>query len=287
MLSQESARRVSPWWVLAIVCLPVFIGALDLTIISAVLPEVIVSLRLPANEYLDQASWAVTGYLLAYAISMTFTGRLSDLFGRRVVYVVCLIIFMIGSYLVTAYDGDLLNSSVARFYNTVLGERPPRLEVRHLYLVIVGRVIQAFGAGAMVPVTIALVGDLFPPERRARPLGVVGAIDTVGWVLGHLYGGVMVRLFGLHGDAIVDWFKGFGLSISNPSWETLFILNIPISILALLGAWWVLRWVQTPRRTGRFDIWGTLLITLALIGLSLGLGTSPEAAATASSFEDL
>ncbi|MBN2304379.1 MAG: MFS transporter, partial [Anaerolineae bacterium] len=108
-----SHKRESAWFILAIVCLPVFIGALDLTIISAVLPEVIVSLELPVKEYLDQASWAVNGYLLAYAISMTFAGRLSDLFGRRAIYIGCLVIFMIGSYLVTAYDNPTLNSWIA------------------------------------------------------------------------------------------------------------------------------------------------------------------------------
>ncbi len=286
-MSARPAAQRAPWLVLAIVSLPVFIGALDLTIISAVLPEVIVSLDLPVKEYLDHASWAVSGYLLAYAISMTFAGRLSDLFGRRAVYVTCLLIFMAGSYLVTTYDSPALNSAVARFYRQVLDEPPPRLEERYLNLVIFGRVVQAFGAGAMVPVTIALAGDLFPPERRARPLGVVGAVDTLGWVLGHLYGGVMVHLFGQHGDAIVDAFAGLGVSVAKPSWETLFLLNIPVSALALAGAWWALRGIHRPRRAGRFDLLGTLFLTLALIGLSLGLGANPETASSAESFEDL
>ncbi len=286
-MTRSSSSSASPWFVLAIVSLPVFIGALDLTIISAVLPEVIVSLDLPVKEYLDQASWAVNGYLLAYAISMTFTGRLSDLFGRRSIYIACLIIFMIGSYFVTAYDNATINSWIARFYRQVLDQPPPRLEERHLYLVIAGRVVQALGAGAMVPVTIALVGDLFPPEKRARPLGVVGAIDTMGWVLGHLYGGVMVRFFGQYGGSIVETLESIGLAVSMPSWETLFILNIPISVLAAAGAWWVLRDIQQPHDNGRFDVLGTVLITLALIGLNLGLGTSPETAGSATSFEDL
>ncbi|MBN2306069.1 MAG: MFS transporter, partial [Anaerolineae bacterium] len=171
----------------------------------------------------------------------------------------------------------------------VLNQHPPRLEERHLYLVIAGRIVQALGAGAMVPVTIALAGDLFPPQRRAKPLGVIGAVDTLGWVLGHLYGGVMVRFFGDYGDRIVDALGNLGLAVGMPSWETLFILNIPITLLALAGAWWVLRDVEAARerRVGRFDILGTLFITLALIGLNLGLGTSPESAGTASSFEDL
>ncbi|HML20440.1 MAG TPA: MFS transporter [Aggregatilinea sp.] len=286
-ISRSSNRQLSPWWILAIVSLPVFIGALDLTIISAVLPEVIVSLKLPVKDYLDQASWAVNGYLLAYALSMTFTGRLSDLIGRRAVYIVCLILFMIGSYLVTAYDSTFLNSLIARFYNSVLGMRPPRLEERHLYLVIAARIVQALGAGAMVPITIALVGDLFPRGERARPLGVVGAVDTVGWGLGHLYGGVMVRFFGLHGDSIVNAFDSLGISVSHPSWETLFILNIPISVIGLFGAWWALRSVAGPRATGRFDIIGTLLFSASLIALNLGLGASPEAAMGAGNINEL
>ena len=282
-----ATRGHSPWLILLIVCLPVFIGALDLTIISAVLPEVILSLNLPVKEYLDQASWAVSGYLLAYAISMTFTGRLSDLIGRRAVYIACLIVFMLGSYLVTAYDSALVNGWIARFYNVVLGQRPPRLEERHLYLVITGRIIQALGAGAMVPVTLALVGDMFPPARRAKPLGLVGAVDTLGWVLGHLYGGVMVRFFGQNGDRLVEAAQQIGLSIGKPSWETLFILNIPISLVALVAAWWVLKSVPQQRTVGRFDLLGTLLIALALIGLNVGLGTSPEAATSATSLEEL
>ena len=285
--SETESQTHSPWLILLIVSLPVFIGALDLTIISAVLPEVILSLNLPIKEYLDQASWAVSGYLLAYAISMTFTGRLSDLVGRRTVYITCLVIFMVGSYLVTSYDSTLLNGWIARFYNQVLGERPPRLEERHLYLVIFGRVVQAFGAGAMVPVTLALVGDMFPAAKRAKPLGVIGAVDTLGWVLGHLYGGVMVRTFGYYGDRIVEAARDIGLRISPPNWETLFLLNIPISLIALIGAWWVLKGVPQRRTTGRFDYVGTLLIALALVGLNVGLGTSPEAAVTATDFNEL
>jgi MFS family permease len=282
------------WGVLAIVCLPVFIGALDLTIISAVLPDVIISLNLTVKEHLDQASWAVNGYLLAYAISMTFAGRLSDLFGRRVVYSACLLIFMLGSYLVTAYDSALINSWINRFHNIVLHERPPstgstELRQRYLNLIIVGRVVQALGAGAMVPVTLALVGDLFPPGQRGKPLGLVGAVDTLGWVLGHLYGGVMVRLFGKYGEQMVDAAAGVGLRIAVPSWETLFILNVPVSLLALGGAWWALRHVPRPyaARQKRFDWGGALFIMLALIGLNLGLGTSPEAASTTESLDEL
>ena len=70
------------WAILALVSLPVFIGALDLTIISAVLPSVVLDLEIPLETSLDDAAWAVSGYLMAYAITMSFMGRVSDLIGR-------------------------------------------------------------------------------------------------------------------------------------------------------------------------------------------------------------
>ncbi len=135
--------------------------------------------------------------------------------------------------------------------------------------------------------TIALVGDMFPAGQRARPLGVVGAVDTLGWVLGHLYGGVMVRLFGEYGDSVVRAFQHVGLTVAKPSWETLFILNVPIGLVALALAWWALEKVQTERATGGFDWLGTLFITLALVGLNLGLGSSPESALTSGDIDQL
>jgi MFS family permease len=186
------ALPVNPWAVLALICVPVFIGSLDLTIVSAFLPEIVIGLGLPLQTSLDDAAWVVSGYLLAYAVSMTFMGRISDLLGRRWVYVACLLIFIVGSILVaTAHEWptEMIYTLLRR-----MGERPERESVT-LMAVIFGRVVQALGAGALVPVSLALVGDLFPAARRAKPLGVIGAVDTIGWVLGHLYGGVLVNFF--------------------------------------------------------------------------------------------
>src|SRR6187399_1576888 len=99
-----SRARQYPGLILALVCLPVFIGALDLTIVSAVLPEVIRSLTVEIQK-LDIAGWVVTGYFVSYALSMTFMGKVSDLSGRRVVYLVSLSIFFAGSWLVAASPG--------------------------------------------------------------------------------------------------------------------------------------------------------------------------------------
>ena len=215
--------------VITLVCLPVFIGALDLTVVSAVLPQVMVDLEIPLQTELNDASWMVSGYLLAYTVTMSFMGRVSDLYGRRRVYLICLLVFTLGSAMVA------------------LAETLPWL--------IAGRVVQAIGGGAMVPVSMALVGDLYPPGRRAGPLGLIGAVDTVGWVVGHLYGGIMVRLF---------------------DWRLIFWINIPISIIALGLIWWALRDVPQSYSAGRLDWPGAALIALSLTALNIGLSAGGE-----------
>jgi MFS family permease len=144
-------------------------------------------------------------------------------------------------------------SRVARF----ISEGRPDRSLMALYALIFGRVVQAFGAGALVPVSMALAADLFPPERRALPLGVIGAVDTAGWVLGHVYGGIMVQFF---------------------PWPYLFWINLPLIGLAFGLTAWALRGLQAPRAEGGVDWIGAALVTLALVGLNLGLGASETAA---------
>ena len=236
-----------PRLILALVCLPVFIGALDLTIVSAVLPDVIRSMSIEIQR-LDLAGWVVTGYFIAYAVSMTFMGRVSDLAGRRLVYLLCLAIFFIGSWLVAASPGW-----PARLISSLMPATSDA-DLAPLYALIAGRVVQAFGAGAMVPVSMALVADLFPAEKRALPLGVVGAIDTAGWVLGHLYGGIMVQFV---------------------SWPFLFWINLPIVFVMFWITWWGLAGLPRPAVKGSIDWIGVTLLGAALTLLNVGLG-APE-----------
>src|SRR5262245_34831473 len=247
-----SRAQQYPRLILALVCLPVFVGALDLTIVSAVLPEVIRSMTIEIQS-LDVAGWVVTGYFVSYAISMTFMGKVSDIAGRRLVYLVCLAIFFVGSWWVAASPG--WPTQIALRVMAITHD-PSNASFASLYALIVGRVIQAFGAGAMVPVSMALVADLFPPEKRALPLGVVGAVDTAGWVLGHLYGGIMVQFM---------------------SWPYLFWINLPIVAVIFVVTWWGLAGLPRTEMKGRIDWIGVTLLGTALILLNVGLG-SPEIA---------
>ncbi|MFV9505711.1 MAG: MFS transporter [Oscillochloridaceae bacterium umkhey_bin13] len=231
---QVQAPAVDPRLTLALVALAIFVGAVDLTIVTAVLPHIMLDMRVSLDTELNRAAWVVSGYLLAYTVSMTFMGRFSDLFGRRRVYLISLVVFLIGSVQVAT---------------------APNLE-----LLVFGRVVQALGAGAMVPVSMALVSDIFPPGARAAALGFIGAVDTAGWMVGHLYGGVLMRAF--------------------DDWRLLFWINLPIGIVALLLTWWALRDLPQHRAAGRFDWPGAILISAALTALNVGLAAGAELGAT-------
>lgn len=219
-----------PYLVLSIICIAVFVGSVDLTIVSAVLPRIVIDLGVSLDTELHRAAWVVSGYLLAYTISMAVMGRLSDIWGRKWLYSACLVIFLIGS-------------GMAAIASTIDG-------------VISGRVVQAFGAGALVPITMALVGDLFPVGERAPAFGLVAGIETLGWMVGHLYGGVLMWAF--------------------DDWRLLFWINIPLGIIALLLTWWALRGLPIERARGSFDWIGALLISGSLTTLNLGLSAGAD-----------
>lgn len=250
-MTHHPPTRLSPALVIALVSLPIFIGALDLTVVSAVLPHVIYDLEIPVQTGLDEAAWLVSGYLLAYSVAMTFMGRLSDLVGRRKTYLVALVIFAAGSYLVAVADGWPTSLVMRLAY--LLGSG--RLDASHvaLWTLVGARMVQAFGGGAMVPVGMALAGDLYPAHKLAQPLGVIAAVDTAGWVVGHLYGGILTRFF---------------------DWRLIFWLNLPICMLAFILLARALRPIPFQPAPGRMDWPGALLIALSLAALNIGLNSA-------------
>ncbi|NIW35071.1 MAG: MFS transporter, partial [Gemmatimonadetes bacterium] len=118
-----------------------------------------------------------------------------------------------------------------------------------------GRVLTALGGGALVPVGMAVVSDVYTEQRRARALGTLGAIDTLGWVWGPLYGAMLVRFL---------------------SWRWQFWLNIPLTLLGIAAAWWALRDHDRPVRRARIDWAGAGALTVALISLDLALLDSAQ-----------
>jgi len=254
-IAQKANRSVIILWI----CLPIFIGALDLTVVSAVLPQVIFDLEIPLQTGLDEAAWLVTGYLLAYSVALMFMGRLSDLYGRRKVFLISLTVFAVGSYLVAIGETWPTRFALRAIY-TFAENRPDPAHVS-LAVLIAARMIQAFGAGAMVPVGMALVGDLYPLGERAKPLAVIAAVDTAGWVVGHLYGGIVVQFY---------------------DWRTIFWLNLPLCLLAFVMIWKV--FTDTPKESAdaRMDWLGASLIAASLVLINVGLGTTVDLGGTIS-----
>ena len=214
-------RKNSPKIILAVVCLGVFLGALDQTVIYGALPKMMSSINLPVTR-LDQAAWIVIGYLLGYTFAMPLMGRVSDLYGHRRVYILSLLIFMAGS-LLTALAANL---------QWIVG----------------ARIIQAIGGGALVPVAMAISGDVFFGKRRAVALGIVGGAAEAGGALGPFYGAALAQLWG---------------------WRWIFWINLPVSLIVILIVLSFLR--ANPRAYGKVDYVGGLLLAAGVGFFSLGL----------------
>ena len=218
----------------------VFVGALDLTVIATILPRMVFDLNINTAD-IDRYVWVVNGYLLAYLVAIPITGRLSDLIGRPLAFQLSLAVFLVGSiWCATADD---------------------------LQGLIVGRAIQGAGGGALLPVTMALVGDLLPPRRRVAALGLVGAIDTLGWVLGPLWGAAVVAIFDAQSDP----------------WRWVFYVNVPLGIAAALAIAVTGRRIRPARVPGglrRLDALGALLLATSLLLLNLALSSGAELGAT-------
>ncbi|MCU1618870.1 MAG: Major facilitator superfamily 1 [Modestobacter sp.] len=196
--------------------LAVLVTAADTYVVVLALPDVLTGIGVGLDE-LQRATPIIGGFLLGYTATLPLLGRLADLRGRVSVLVGCLLLFALGSLLTaTAHD---------------LGPA------------VLGRGLQGVGAGGLVPATLALVADRWPPERRAVPLGVVGAVQELGAVLGPLAGAAVL--------AVADW-------------RAIFWLNLLLA-LGLAGG------VLLTGRARRPDPVGVVLAVLAAVALGLRL----------------
>jgi MFS family permease len=170
---------------IAITCAAIFLAALDQTVVVTALPTVVSDLKIPVTN-VDQFVWIVTAYLLGYTVAMPLVGRISDVAGHGRVFAAAVLVFIAGSLAVALAGG--------------------------LVPLLAARVIQAAGGGAMVPVAMALVGDLLPAARRSVPLGLIGAASEAGTVLGPLWGALLIASWG---------------------WRSVFWINLPLGLLLL------------------------------------------------------
>ena len=229
---------------LSVACVGVFLTAMDQTVVVTALPKIIADpgINIPFTQ-LDHAAWIISAYLLGFVIAMPLMGRVSDIYGRRRIFLLCLGIFAFGSIFcglapVLGQNTDLsfLNSFGIDTSST------------GLIWLIAARFIQAIGGGALVPVAIAIVSDFYGPERRGLALGIIGAVTEAGGVLGPLYGALIVQHLG---------------------WTYIFYLNVPIVLVLMAGAWLLIP--RGKRLHEGIDWLGAVLLGLMLTCLSLGL----------------
>ncbi|HEV2238749.1 MAG TPA: MFS transporter [Ktedonobacterales bacterium] len=256
---------------LAVVALAVFLTALDQTVVVTALVNIVQDVQVPITA-LDRAAWIVSGYLLGYVIAMPLMGRVADVFGRRRVFIICLLIFALGS--VISALAPLLGGTDTPDTSTLAGLAligPYWLAQQAVMLgshigvdatypalnvLVAGRFLQALGGGALVPVALAVASDAFGRERRGVALGIVGAVAEAGGVLGPMWGAWVTTALG---------------------WQWIFWLNLPVVALLLAAGVPALGRAKGTREP--VDVIGAVLFGAAIAALTLGLGAPSQAGA--------
>jgi EmrB/QacA subfamily drug resistance transporter len=217
-------ERTRPWWTLVGSCLGLFVLMLDSTVVALALPSIHQDLGASRSEL----QWILNGYLLVIAALVVTGGRLGDIFGRRRIFSIGLALFGAGSVLAGA----------AWSPESVIG----------------GRLVQGAGAAATLPLSLALVADAFPAERRAQAVGIWTAISSLALGIGPLVGGALV----------------------DADWRLIFWVNVPICAVGLAIVATAVREIRDPSSSQRLDVAGLVVLTLALVAIVLPLAESQQ-----------
>ena len=213
----DLSKRAKQGIVLAIM-LALFLGALDQTIVGTALPQIITDLS-GANLY----NWVVTIYLLASTVTVPIYGKLSDMYGRKPLLLIGVSLFLIGSVL------SGLSQNIEQL--------------------IIFRGIQGLGAGALFPIALATIGDLYSPKERGRYQGLFGAVFGLASLIGPALGGWLTDTF---------------------SWHLIFYVNLPIGLISI-----AIILIELPTIKGRanqkIDFLGALVFAAGIIPVLIGL----------------
>jgi len=200
--------------------LGMFLAALDQNIVSTAIKTI-------GNDLHDLTAqaWVTTAFLITTTIATPLFGKLSDIYGRKRLFMLSIVIFVIGSALC-----GLATS---------------------MYELAAFRAFQGIGAGGIMPVALAVIGDIIPPRERARYQGYMMAVFASASVLGPVLGGLL---------------SGAGDFLGVAGWRWIFYINVPIAAAALVVVARVLRLDHT-RRERRIDWWGSLMLAVGLVPL--------------------
>jgi EmrB/QacA subfamily drug resistance transporter len=202
--------------IISALMLALLLAALDQTIVSTALPKIATSLH-----GLSKYSWVATAYLLTSAVSTPLYGKISDMYGRKKIFQTAIIIFLIGS----ALCGLSQNMNQLIFF----------------------RALQGLGAGGLMTLTFAIIGDVVPPRQRGKYQGYFTAVFAIASIIGPLLGGVLT---------------------DDLSWRWVFYVNLPIGIIALSAIATRLH-LPVKRSEHKIDYGGSALLALSVVTLLL------------------
>ena len=212
-------KPVNKWLVTVSITFGTLMGAIDSSIVNVAVPHLMGSLGVTVEE----VTWVLTGFVIATVIVMPLTGFLARMFGQKRVYMTCLVIFIVGSALCGM--------------------------ARSLTLLVIFRIIQGMGAGALQPTEQAILRQTFPLEEQGMAMAVFGMAVVLGPAFGPTLGGYIV---------------------DNYSWPWIFYINVPIGIAALVATFLIIPDLR-PGRSHGWDFLGTVVATAGLFGIVFGL----------------
>ena len=205
--------------ILLAILLTLFLFALDQTVVGTALPKIITDL-----EGQTLYTWAVTIYLLTSTISGPIYGKLSDLYGRRPIF-----IWAVGLFLAASIFAGIS---------------------QEMWQFVLARGLQGLGGGAVFPIALAVIADLYPPEERAKYGALFGAVFGLSSVLGPFLGGYIADTFG---------------------WPWIFFINVPLGLVSLFICWRLLPPVKNPEGGRNIDYVGAALFGGAIAPILIGL----------------
>lgn len=213
--------------VLAGLMLSIFLSALDQTIVAVSLPAISADFA-----DLDLLAWVISAYMVAMTVSMPIYGKLGDLYGRRRLMLFAIVVFTAASLLCG------LAQSMGQL--------------------VLARVLQGVGAGGLMAVSQAIIGDIVPPRERGRYQGYFSSMYAIASVAGPVLGGLLTEYL---------------------SWRWVFWINLPIGLLALAISRRTLVGLPVPRRQPVIDYLGIVLMVVGLTALLLAITQIGQGAA--------
>ncbi len=216
LVTEENSR----WWTLAAMCFALFMVMLDNTVVNVSLP----SIQRDLHASLSALEWTVNAYTLTFAVMMVTGGRLGDIFGRRRMFLFGVVVFGISSAAIGFAPTD---TTLVAF-----------------------RAVQGIGAAFMMPATLSIITQAFPPEQRGTAIGTWAGVSAMALAIGPVIGGFLTQ---------------------SVSWRAIFFINPPIAVIAIAVTLFATRETRDETVSRRIDFAGIAAITVGLTALVLAL----------------